>query len=118
MNHPIDTAKDLFQLEEGITYLNCANMSPMLKAVREAGIQALHTWLRPGISDRLIGLRKRKYCGNWRVLYFKQRPAIWLLYLLRVMAWDICMYHLIGRKRATPWNIPGLQSVVVKILRH
>jgi selenocysteine lyase/cysteine desulfurase len=37
----IDLRKDLFLLEDGITYLNCANMSPMLKAVQEAGLKAL-----------------------------------------------------------------------------
>jgi selenocysteine lyase/cysteine desulfurase len=47
MIYPIDAAKDLFLLEEGLTYLNCANMSPMLKAAREAGIQALHTRATP-----------------------------------------------------------------------
>jgi selenocysteine lyase/cysteine desulfurase len=39
--------KDLFYLEDGLTYLNCANMSPMLKTVREAGLQALETRATP-----------------------------------------------------------------------
>ena len=46
----IDTTNsqgDLFLMEEAITYLNCANMSPMLKSVREAGIQALETRAAP-----------------------------------------------------------------------
>lgn len=47
MIYPIDAAKQLFQLEEGITYLNCANMSPLLHTVREAGIQALDTRTTP-----------------------------------------------------------------------
>jgi selenocysteine lyase/cysteine desulfurase len=47
MNYPIDASKQLFELEEGITYLNCANMSPMLHAVREAGLQALNTRATP-----------------------------------------------------------------------
>jgi selenocysteine lyase/cysteine desulfurase len=41
------TQKDLFLLEAGITYLNCANMSPMLKAVKEAGLKALGTRATP-----------------------------------------------------------------------
>ncbi len=47
MNYPIDAARPLFGLEEGITYLNCANMSPMLHAVREAGLKALDTRATP-----------------------------------------------------------------------
>lgn len=39
----MNSQKDLFICEDGITYLNCANMSPMLKTVREAGLQALET---------------------------------------------------------------------------
>ncbi|MES2776730.1 MAG: aminotransferase class V-fold PLP-dependent enzyme [Bacteroidota bacterium] len=39
--------KDLFLFEEGLTYLNCANMSPMLKSVREAGLQAMQTRASP-----------------------------------------------------------------------
>jgi selenocysteine lyase/cysteine desulfurase len=42
-----DTRKDLFLLEDGITYLNCANMSPMLKAVKEAGLKALEIRAAP-----------------------------------------------------------------------
>ncbi len=47
MNHPVQSAKQLFLLEEDITYLNCANMSPMLASVREAGLQALATRATP-----------------------------------------------------------------------
>lgn len=47
MTNPIDASKQLFLLEEGITYLNCANMSPMLHTVREAGLQALQTRATP-----------------------------------------------------------------------
>jgi selenocysteine lyase/cysteine desulfurase len=36
-----------FLLNPDITYLNCANMSPMLKAVKEAGLQALETRATP-----------------------------------------------------------------------
>lgn len=42
-----NSEKDMFLMEEGITYLNCANMSPMLKSVREAGLQALDTRAAP-----------------------------------------------------------------------
>lgn len=42
-----NSEKDFFLMEEGITYLNCANMSPMLKSVREAGLQALDTRAAP-----------------------------------------------------------------------
>ncbi|MCB0844544.1 MAG: aminotransferase class V-fold PLP-dependent enzyme [Bacteroidetes bacterium] len=33
--------KHLFTLEEGVTYLNCAYMSPLLKSVEEAGVQGI-----------------------------------------------------------------------------
>ncbi len=42
-----NAAKQLFQLDEEVTYLNCANMSPMLKAVKQAGLQALETRAHP-----------------------------------------------------------------------
>jgi len=42
-----NTQKELFLLEEGLTYLNCANMSPMLKVVKGAGLQALETRAMP-----------------------------------------------------------------------
>ncbi len=47
MMHNISTQKDLFHIEEGLTYLNCASMSPMLKAVKEAGLKALETRAAP-----------------------------------------------------------------------
>jgi selenocysteine lyase/cysteine desulfurase len=40
-------AKDLFELEEGITYINCANMSPMLHSVRKAGEAGLDRRSKP-----------------------------------------------------------------------
>lgn len=43
----LDSQKELFLLEEGVTYLNCANMSPLLKTVKEAGLQALETRAAP-----------------------------------------------------------------------
>lgn len=39
--------KPMFLMDEGISYLNCANMSPMLKSVRDAGLQALETRAAP-----------------------------------------------------------------------
>jgi selenocysteine lyase/cysteine desulfurase len=33
--------RDLFEIPDGITYLNCANMSPQLRAVTDAGIAAV-----------------------------------------------------------------------------
>lgn len=36
-----------FILDKEMTYLNCANMSPLLKSVREAGLQALDTRAAP-----------------------------------------------------------------------
>lgn len=39
--------KSLFQIPEGIHYLNCAYMSPLLKAVEEAGIYAMQLKRNP-----------------------------------------------------------------------
>jgi selenocysteine lyase/cysteine desulfurase len=47
MTNVFNSQKDLFLIEEGLTYLNCANMSPMLKAVNEAGLRALETRATP-----------------------------------------------------------------------
>ena len=38
---PIENARDLFQIPKDVTYLNCANMAPQLKAVTEAGLGAV-----------------------------------------------------------------------------
>ena len=38
--------KDLFLLDD-TTYLNCANMSPLLKAAREAGLHGIDTRAAP-----------------------------------------------------------------------
>jgi selenocysteine lyase/cysteine desulfurase len=43
MPHP----KDLFELEDSVTYINCANMSPMLHSVKKAGIAGLEKRSRP-----------------------------------------------------------------------
>ena len=37
----IESAHDLFQIPNDVTYLNCANMAPQLKAVTEAGLGAV-----------------------------------------------------------------------------
>ncbi|NOT93862.1 hypothetical protein [Ferruginibacter sp.] len=42
-----NNSKDLFLLDKSVTYLNCANMSPILKSVNDAGMQALETRASP-----------------------------------------------------------------------
>jgi selenocysteine lyase/cysteine desulfurase len=37
----MDNQKKLFQLDQGVHYLNCAYMSPLLKSVEEAGIKGM-----------------------------------------------------------------------------
>ena len=70
MTTTLKSQKDLFQLEEGITYLNCANMSPLLKSVKEAGERAMeeraapwnltsHDWFING--EKLRGLAARVF---------------------------------------------------------
>ena len=39
--------KELFELDDEITYLNCSSMSPLLKSVKEAGISALERRAKP-----------------------------------------------------------------------
>jgi selenocysteine lyase/cysteine desulfurase len=39
--------KDLFELDSSVTYLNCASMSPMLKSVRTAAMEALDLRANP-----------------------------------------------------------------------
>ena len=38
----LSNQKDLFNLPEDITYLNCSYMSPMLKSVAEVGVRAVY----------------------------------------------------------------------------
>ncbi|MEO7802829.1 MAG: aminotransferase class V-fold PLP-dependent enzyme [Ginsengibacter sp.] len=45
--HIIQSPKELFLLEDGITYLNCSYMSPMLKTVKQAGLVALDKRAQP-----------------------------------------------------------------------
>src|SRR5262249_56786325 len=35
------TRRELFEIPQGVTYLNCANMSPQLRGVTEAGVAAV-----------------------------------------------------------------------------
>ena len=45
--------KDLFEIADGITYLNCATMSPLLKSVKETGINALERRAKPwSLTDK------------------------------------------------------------------
>ena len=44
---PIPTARDLFEIPDGITYLNCASMSPQLRSVTETGLRAVRTKASP-----------------------------------------------------------------------
>jgi len=37
----VENARDLFEIPEDVTYLNCANMAPQLKSVTEAGFGAV-----------------------------------------------------------------------------
>jgi len=41
------TQRELFEIPEGVTYLNCANMSPQLRRVTEAGIAAVRSKASP-----------------------------------------------------------------------
>ena len=36
-----DSRRDLFEIPSNVSYLNCANMSPQLRSVTEAGIAAV-----------------------------------------------------------------------------
>ncbi len=44
---PIETVRDLFDIPEGITYLNCASMAPQLRSVTEAGLRAVRAKASP-----------------------------------------------------------------------
>jgi selenocysteine lyase/cysteine desulfurase len=45
--NPIPVARDLFEIPDGITYLNCASMSPQLRSVTETGLRAVRTKASP-----------------------------------------------------------------------
>ena len=44
---PIKAVRDLFEVPDGITYLNCASMAPQLRCVTEAGLRAVRTKASP-----------------------------------------------------------------------
>jgi selenocysteine lyase/cysteine desulfurase len=44
---PIEAVRDLFEIPEGITYLNCASMAPQLRCVTEVGLRAVRTKTSP-----------------------------------------------------------------------
>ena len=44
---PIGNARDLFEIPDNITYLNCASMAPQLRSVTEAGLRAVRTKATP-----------------------------------------------------------------------
>jgi selenocysteine lyase/cysteine desulfurase len=65
--------RDLFDIPDGITYLNCANMSPQLRTVTQAGVEAVRRkafpwtlraedWFAP--TERLRTLFARIINGN------------------------------------------------------
>jgi selenocysteine lyase/cysteine desulfurase len=44
---PIKAVRDLFEIPDDITYLNCASMAPQLRCVTEAGLRAVRTKASP-----------------------------------------------------------------------
>ena len=44
---PITAVRDLFEIPDGITYLNCASMAPQLRSITEAGLRAVRTKASP-----------------------------------------------------------------------
>src|ERR1035438_5934443 len=44
---PIEPVRDLFEIPDDITYLNCASMAPQLRCVTEAGLRAVRTKASP-----------------------------------------------------------------------
>ena len=68
VTNKIEKAKDLFEIPEGVTYLNCVNMAPQIAVDNE-------DWNRRGsrkddsmetVSARMVfwGGRVAKYCGE------------------------------------------------------
>ena len=43
----IEGARDLFEIPEGVTYLNCANMAPQLRSITQAGLRAVREKATP-----------------------------------------------------------------------
>ncbi len=61
----LSNQRELFQIPDDVTFLNCANMSPLLKSVNEAGIDSINKRNQPwtmnnddwfGAPDHLRGL--------------------------------------------------------------
>lgn len=44
---PIERARDLFEIPEDVTYLNCANMAPQLRSITEVGLRAVRQKANP-----------------------------------------------------------------------
>jgi hypothetical protein len=40
-------AKGLFDIPDGVTYLNCANMAPQLRSITQAGLSAVRAKATP-----------------------------------------------------------------------
>jgi hypothetical protein len=56
--------RELFEIPDQITYLNCAYMSPLLRAAREAGQVAIARKSTPWrIAARATSLRTRRRHG-------------------------------------------------------
>ena len=47
VTNKIEKAKDLFEIPEGVTYLNCANMAPQLRSITRIGIDAVRAKTTP-----------------------------------------------------------------------
>src|ERR1700745_1900777 len=62
---PVGSQRDLFDIPDGVAYFNTANMSPLLRSVREAGERGIarraSPWLVPasGWVDEVELLRDR-----------------------------------------------------------
>ncbi len=40
-------ARELFEIPDGVTYLNCANMAPQMRAITDSGIHAVRARATP-----------------------------------------------------------------------
>ncbi len=47
ITNPIEAVRDLFEIPDDVTYLNCASMAPQLRCVTEAGLRAVRTKASP-----------------------------------------------------------------------
>jgi|SRR5271169_3406603 len=62
----IPTDRELFEIPDGVTYLNCANMAPQLRSITAAGINAVRAKAIPWTFRPLSGSREPKSCAVWR----------------------------------------------------